>query len=205
LSDSIPDLPFLLSPEPEPEVEDREELFTETFWRKTYRRAYAMVRHHQDAEDLAQEACLKLWKETTLGRSFEVVSAWIFVVMRNAMVGQFRKNRPDLRVPLIKLAPHTRDEQEMDGAVDIPDTAAPTSLDRLIAMEQLDEDARLAESVVAALQGLSEIERNCVVMVAYGFSMPQIAKTLKLDYSSARRITRQATEKIRSKIGMRTR
>jgi RNA polymerase sigma factor (sigma-70 family) len=200
MPDSIPDAPLLLSPEAERVSENHEELFTESFWKRTYRRAYAMVRHREDAEDIAQEACLKLLKETQLGRSIEVVGAWLFVVMRNATVQQFRSNRPDLRLPLISLIPHAHAEDEEGGPIDIPDSASPSSLERLESAEQADENSVLAKQIIEAIESLSPLERRCIVMTAYGFSMTLIAKTLKLQYSFARRNTRQATEKIRSKV-----
>jgi RNA polymerase sigma factor (sigma-70 family) len=198
LSDSVPDSQILRPRALETEGDEKDALFTETFVKGIYRRAYAIVRHREDAEDIAQEACLQLWKESRVGRRFEFLTAWMNTVMRNASFGQFRKTRPDLHIPLMVSDRITSDEEDSRG-FDIPDSS-PLVLDEIIEANRLEEEEELLDHVVLVLSDLPEIERDCVMMCARGYSFVQIAKALDLDYRSAIKITRQAISKIRSKV-----
>jgi RNA polymerase sigma factor (sigma-70 family) len=198
LSDSVPDSQILRPRALDTEDEEKDALFTETFVKGVYRRAYAIVRHREDAEDIAQEACLQLWKESKVGRRFEFLTAWMNAVMRNASFGQFRKTRPDLHIPLIVSDRITLDEED-SRVFDTPDPS-PLVLDEIIDANRLEEQEKLLDHVVLVLSDLPEIERDCVMMCARGYSFVQIAKALGLDYRSAIKITRQAIDKIQARV-----
>jgi RNA polymerase sigma factor (sigma-70 family) len=198
LSDFVPDSQAVRPQALEAEIHEKEALFTEAFLKGIYRRAYAVVRHREDAEDIAQEACLQLWKESKLGRRFEFLTAWMNTVMRNAAFGQFRKTRPDLHIPLMAPDRFTSDEEDA-RIFDIPDPA-PLVLDEIIEAKRLEGEERLLHHVVLVLSDLPEIERDCVMMCARGYSFVQIAKALDLDYRATIRITRQVISEIRAKV-----
>jgi RNA polymerase sigma factor (sigma-70 family) len=198
LSDFVPDSQAARPQALEDEIHEKEALFTEAFLKGIYRRAYAVVRHREDAEDIAQEACLQLWKESKLGRRFEFLTAWMNTVMRNAAFGQFRKTRPDLHIPLMVPDRLTLDEEDA-RIFDIPDPA-PLVLDEIIEANRLEGEERLLHHVVLVLSDLPEIERDCVMMCARGYSFVQIAKALDLDYRAAIRITRKVISEIRAKV-----
>jgi RNA polymerase sigma factor (sigma-70 family) len=198
LSDSVPDSQILRPRSLEAESDEKDAVFTETFVKGIYRKAYAIVRHREDAEDIAQEACLQLWKESKIGRRFEFLTAWMNTVMRNASFAQFRKTRPDLHIPLIS-SDRIDSEKEDARIFDIHD-ASPLALDKIIEANRVEEEEKLLDHVVLVLSDLPEIERDCVMMCARGYSFAQIAKALELDYRSAIKITRQAIIKIRAKV-----
>lgn len=198
MSDSVPDSQILRPRALDTEDEEKDALFTETFVKGIYRKAYAIVRNREDAEDIAQEACLQLWKESKVGRRFEFLTAWMNTVMRNASFGQFRKTRPDLHIPLVVSNRITLDEED-SRVFDIPDPS-PLVLDEIIDANRLEEEENLLDHVVLVLSDLPEVERDCVMMCARGYSFVQIAKALDLDYRSAIKITRQAISKIRAKV-----
>jgi RNA polymerase sigma factor (sigma-70 family) len=175
-----------------------EVLFTDGFLASVYRRAYALVGHREDAEDVAQEACLQLWKESRLGRHFEFLAAWMNTVMRNALFAQFRKTRPDRQLSFAAHGDPFHEEAE-GGLRDLPDPA-PSALDAILAEEKRERDARLVDRVVRALAELPEGERNCVMMCARGYTFVQIAKALDLDYRTTIRMTRTVIAKIRAGI-----
>jgi RNA polymerase sigma factor (sigma-70 family) len=193
-SDSSP----LRSMSVETEADKNEALFTEAFWKTLYRRAHAFVRYREDAEDLAQEAFLQLWKESKLGRRFEFLAAWLNTVLQNAAFGRIRKSRPDLHISFQSCSSYGADD-ENGGIVDLPDPA-PSALDALIESDKREEQARLLSQVVLALQDMPEIERDCVMMCARGYSFVQIAKVLDLDYRVTIKTTRRAIAAIRARV-----
>lgn len=193
MSDILPDNRALRPSRFETQSTESESLFTQSFLKELYRRARSIVGRHEDAEDIAQEACLQLWKASSLGRHFEFLTAWTNTVMRNTLFGQFRKSRPDLHVSLI--SDTLRGKQDA-GAFDISDTAD-SALDAIIEAEREQEQARLLQLVIQALGNLPPMERDCVMMCARGYSFVQISKALDLDYRAAIRITRRVIAKIR--------
>ena len=198
MSDSASGSQILRPRSLEAESDEKDAIFTETFVKGIYRKAYAIVRHREDAEDIAQEACLHLWKESKIGRRFEFLTAWMNTVMRNASFAQFRKTRPDLHIPLIASDRINSDEEDA-RVFDIHDSS-PLALDEIIEANRVEEEEKLLDHVVLVLSDLPEIERDCVMMCARGYSFAQIAKALELDYRSAIKITRQAIIKIRAKV-----
>ena len=199
MSNLLPDGHALRSQALEIESNEDETLFTETFLKGIYRRAYAVVKHREDAEDIAQEACLQLWKESKLGRRFEFLAAWMNTVMRNAAFGQFRKTRPDIHIPFSSSTDRFTSDEEDSSIFDIPDPA-PLVLDEIIEANRIEDEERLLHHVVLVLRDLPEIERDCVMMCARGYSFAQIAKALDLDYRAAIKITRQVISEIRAKV-----
>jgi RNA polymerase sigma factor (sigma-70 family) len=193
LSDILPDSRALRSCGFETQSIESESLFTQSFLKELYRRAWSIVGRHEDAEDIAQEACLQLWKASRLGRRFEFLTAWTNTVMRNAFFGQFRKSRPDLHVSLVFDTPLGKQDADTFEISDPADSA----LDAIIEAEREQEQARLLQLVIRALGNLPPIERDCVMMCARGYSFVQISKALDLDYRAAIRITRKVIAKIR--------
>lgn len=196
MSDILPDSRALRSSGFEKQSIEDESLFTENFLRELYRRARNIVGRHEDAEDIAQETCLQLWKASRLGRHFEFVAAWTNTVMRNAFFGQFRKSRPDLHVSLI--SDGLPGKQDSD-TFDISDSAE-SALDVIIEAEREEEQARLLQLVIRALGNLPPLERDCVMMCARGYSFVQISKALDMDYRTAIRITRRVIAEIRVEV-----
>lgn len=196
LSDILPDGRALRSSGFETQSTESESLFTQSFLKDLYRRAQSIVGRHEDAEDIAQEACLQLWKASRLGRRFEFLTAWTNTVMRNALFGQFRKSRPDLHVSLVSDSPQGKQDADTMDISDPVDSV----LDAIIEAEKEQEEARLLQLVIRAVGNLPPIERDCVMMCARGYSFVQISKVLDLDYRAAIRVTRKVIAKVRVEI-----
>jgi RNA polymerase sigma factor (sigma-70 family) len=178
------------------EKEICEDPFSETAWKTLYRRAYAFVRHRENAEDLAQETCLQLWNELKSGRRFEFLGAWLNTVLRNAMLGQIRKSRPGSCIPIQASSESVEEGNNVSG-IDLADPS-PSALEILIESDRAQEESRLLCKVVLVLKDLPENERECIIMTARGCSFVQIAKVLNVDYRTAIKMTRRAVAKIRS-------
>jgi RNA polymerase sigma factor (sigma-70 family) len=196
LSDVLPDSHTLRSSGVDTRSLEEEPLFTEGFLKGLYRRACSIAGHHEDAEDIAQEACLQLWKASRLGKRFEFLAAWTNTVMRNALFGQFRKTRPDLHVSLASDGLPGKDDSD---TFDLSDPAH-SVVDVMIEAEKEEEQSRLLQLVVQALGNLPRLERDCVMMCARGYSFIQISKALDLDYRAAIRITRRVIADIRVEV-----
>lgn len=74
------------------------------------------VRDHAAAEDILQEAFLKIHRHLPTLRSDQKVEAWIWRIVRNAIADHFRRDRPSDRLP---------DDVELpvEPAADPPDLA----------------------------------------------------------------------------------
>jgi len=74
------------------------------------------VRDHAAAEDILQEAFLKIHRRLPTLRSDQKVEAWIWRIVRNAVTDHFRRDRPNDRLP---------DEVELaaEPDADLPDLA----------------------------------------------------------------------------------
>jgi RNA polymerase sigma factor (sigma-70 family) len=195
LPEVVPDSQPLWTLDVRTETDTHDGLFTETLWKTLYRRAYAFVRHRENAEDLAQETCLKLWRELKSGRRFEFLGAWLNTVLRHAMLRQGSGSRPALFIPLQVQG----EAGSTESSIDVPDPS-PSVLDALMESDRAQEESRLLCQVVLVLKEMPENERDCIILSARGYSFVQIAKALNVDYRTAIKMTGRAVATIRSKV-----
>ncbi|QZE15673.1 RNA polymerase sigma factor [Halosquirtibacter laminarini] len=57
-----------------------------------YNFALKLTRSHQKTQDLIQETYFKAWKSRTLYKPQTKFKAWIFTIMRNSFINNYRKN-----------------------------------------------------------------------------------------------------------------
>ena len=69
------------------------ELLLRRFQGKVFRLAMSYVRSAADAEDLAQEVLVRLWKALPLYDGRASFSTWIYAIARNACLSELRKRR----------------------------------------------------------------------------------------------------------------
>jgi RNA polymerase sigma factor (sigma-70 family) len=159
-------------------------------WKRTYRHAQTVANNPVDAEDIAQEAFLRLHKAVESGRKIDSFVAWMKGVVRNVAVDHFRKTRPDLHVGV-----DTTDwgnHGQTNRLVEFADPA-PSIEERLT-----DEDLVLESFRVLAK--LPERDRECIMMYARGCTFVQIANALGMQYEVAIKTTRKALVKTRRRI-----
>lgn len=137
--------------------------------------AYALTRDADVADDLVQEAFLRLIKEHAAGREPENVTAWLFRVCANLATSRGRRGAVARRF----LERRPADETEVAAEVAI--------------LRQ-----ETSEALVAALAILSDEARTAVVMAAQGFSGREIAEVLGRTETSTRTLMFRARERLRT-------
>jgi len=106
-----------------------------------FRFSRRMLRSEQDAEDVAQETFLRLWKTADRFEGRSALRTWLFRVAHNLCIDQLRRRR----------------EVALDESHDAP-TSQPGPL-RLIAQRER------AESVRRAIEALPERQRAAITLV----------------------------------------
>lgn len=121
--------------------------------------AYRMLGDRAEAEDVAQEAMLRLWKVAPDWRQGEAkVTTWLYRVVANLATDRLRKGRRMSGTDIAELP-----ERADDGA------SAP---------EQMQEDARV-KALQTALSDLPERQRDAVVLRHIeGLGNPEIAEIM---------------------------
>jgi RNA polymerase sigma-70 factor (ECF subfamily) len=123
-----------------------------------YRLVWRMTNGAADAEDVAQEAFLKLWRNPAQVREAAALKGWLMRVAANAVIDRSRKPRAAVLDEVPEVAdPQARPDAPLDRA------EAARRVDRCIA--GLPERQRLALSLVY-FEGLSNIEAAAVLEVS---------------------------------------
>ena len=60
-----------------------------------YTLAYKMMRNHEEAEELAQDAFVKAYQSLKSFRGSSKFSTWLYKITYNSAISRLRKNRPD--------------------------------------------------------------------------------------------------------------
>lgn len=105
--------------------------------------AWRMLGDAQEAEDVAQEAFLRLWRQAGKWRAEARVGTWLHRVAHNLCIDRLRQRRGD-----------TGEEPP-----DLPDPGAGPAGDR--------QRAQVAKAVEAALRRLPERQRAAIALVHY--------------------------------------
>ena len=145
---------------------------------RVFAHATRLLRDHAEAEDVAQEAMLKLWKIAPDWREGEAkLSTWLYRVTANACTDRLRKKR---NVGL-EAAP-----EQIDGA--------PSAEAGLIASDRQRDLHR-------AMQDLPERQRNALVLRHFEeLSNPEIASALETSVEAVESLLARARRALASKL-----
>jgi RNA polymerase sigma factor (sigma-70 family) len=148
-----------------------------------FRRAFALVQDHSAAEDLLQEAFLRLVWEVRQGGPIRSAIQWTHKVLRNIAL-----NHIDHR--------HVVSNVILEG-VDLESFGSthpsPSAEQSLISQER-------REALQAALARLGSRERKCLLLFAEGSSYQQIAKKQQISYGTAVALIRRGLRRIRKEM-----
>ena len=134
-----------------------------------YRFAAALLRHHQDAEDVVQETFLKLLHHLAAGGSMETVHGWLFTVAANALRDRLRRRS--------RWVPWGPDHEQRVGAPRLHD-----------------EDGRVT-ILRDALQQLPARDRLLLALRAQGLSYRDIAAAADIRVTSVGRLLARAVDR----------
>ena len=139
--------------------------------------ARSFVREDAAAEDLAQEAFLRLAHEVRAGRTPDNVAAWLFRVTANLATSRARR-----------AAVAARFADSLDRPEAEPDPEAMTL------------DLERYQALRAALDELGPTDRTAVLMAAHGYRGPEIAARLGRTQLATRTLLCRARGRLRARL-----
>lgn len=160
----------------------------ERYLAPVYNFALGLTGKKEDAEDIAQEALFKAWKNLKrfkIGASFKT---WLFSIARNTMIDYARKKKPALFTELA----HPDAHEEFEHG--LADSASNAEIDFDTAIE--------SESLYAALEMLSPPYRE-VLLLHYkeDLSLKEISDILKIPLNTVKSRDRRALQALRAALG----
>jgi RNA polymerase sigma-70 factor (ECF subfamily) len=149
-----------------------------------YRYLHSAGASAADAEDIAQESLIRLYRQLHQGAQIREVRPWVFHVARNLLIDEKRKwNR---RVSLqTDWQTQSRVEGRADPALNPEERAAQRQrLDRLY----------------ASVEELTELQRECLSLRAEGLRYREIASILDLSLSTVSDAVHRAVLNLRRRL-----
>jgi RNA polymerase sigma-70 factor (ECF subfamily) len=148
----------------------------EALWERYCRRLLAFIRrrvsNEADAEDILQEAFMRIHRSLCCSEDWNKPESWIYQIVRNLIVDYYRRRRETVEIP--------------------EDLAAEAEL------EVEDTQAQLALSLRETIEALPERYRQALILTEYeGLSQKEAAERLGLSLSGAKSRIQRARLKLR--------
>jgi RNA polymerase sigma factor (sigma-70 family) len=155
-------------------------------WRgPLYRYFLRQCGHAGEADELFQDVFIKVIGATASYQPTARFSTWLFHIAHNRLVDHWRKRG---REPLDHLAVDA-DGEDCEAEVPAPESAIP---ERQVARKQL------AEALVAAVEGLPEVQREAFLLAEEGgMTLEEIASVTQAGRETVKSRLRYATAKLR--------
>lgn len=155
------------------------------YWSRVFGKFVRQVGDRQEAEDLAQEVFLRLYRSRKRYRPRARLSTWVFFIARNVGRNALRRRR---RKHLTPLGLPT-DADDLPGLPPLADDSAAPS--RPV------ERAELARVVRGAVAGLNGRQRRAVELQFQDRSYRQIASALAMSPKAAKSLLYRARNELR--------
>ena len=137
-----------------------------------------ITRNRDLAEDAVQDALLSAWNKRQQFDHSARLDTWIHRIAINAALQLLRKSRPGVFEPL---------QDEVEDRADMPEHAL--------------SEVELGNSLAAALQGLSEMERVCFVLKHLEqWRLKEIADELDTNTGAVKQAVFRAVRKLRVRM-----
>jgi len=118
------------------------ELLLQRYQNKIMRLAYSMIGNSSQAEDAAQDVCVRIWRALPAFRGESSISTWVYAITRNTCLTAIAAmKRTSERSPLSSGDPNL---QQLAENVPAPEPKANSGPDLSYAMQQLPENYRHA-------------------------------------------------------------
>ena len=143
-----------------------------------------------EAQDLAQQVFVRVYRAAGSDRATAQFKTWIFTIVRNLV---FNEHRRRSRATLISLSPPENEQGHSGsaGGTDLPDTANKTPGENMLQAEML---RKIDEAILA----LPDQQRLAIVLRRYDeFSYEQIAEILKTSVPATKSLLFRARETLR--------
>jgi RNA polymerase sigma-70 factor (ECF subfamily) len=154
----------------------------ERHWESIVRHAARLVRDRAHAEDLAQEAFVRLWRAGRAGRWPDRPERWLSTVVTNLAISGFRQRSTATRRTL-DLA---RQEAARHSFAEDPSEAATNR-----------EDVAMA---VRAMDDLTTDSRDAVVLAGAGYSAREIGDRIGRSPGAVRVLVSRGRQRIRTAV-----
>lgn len=148
---------------------------------KLFGHAFRVLGDRAEAEDVVQDAMIKLWKIAPDWRQGEAqVSTWAYRVVANLCTDRIRRRK-------------TRNQVDIDAV-------AEPEADMMSAVEQMTETAR-ADALQSALATLPDRQRQAVVLRHLeGFANPEIADILGIGVEAVESLTARGKRTLKAAL-----
>lgn len=157
--------------------------FVRRYQRRIFGLAMSMVGDAALAEDIAQEAFLRVWRHAgVFDRRRASVATWVLTITRNLAVDALRLRRPIVTDPALLLQAHLVDR-------------SPHPEEQVVGS---DTRARLV-GALAALPG--EQSRALVLAVVYGYTADEVSRAEGIPLGTAKTRIRRGLQRLRAASG----
>lgn len=154
---------------------------------------YRMVRDSTAAEDLAQDAFIKVLNHLDKYRPEFKFSSWLFKIANNVAIDHLRRRQLD--TVSMDGSPHAMTAAEVEATrFDVEDTSSENALDELASRE-------LGSAIEQAIGKLRPEYRNCIMLRhVEGRSYEEIAATLDLPLGTVKTYIHRARHQLRDAL-----
>jgi RNA polymerase sigma-70 factor, ECF subfamily len=163
------------------------------YWTRVFGRFYRQLGDRQEAEDLAQDVFLRLYRGRARYRPTARFTTWLYHIAQNVARNALRTKRRKPCVPLGPLTQPAGDEQFCDrvlcnGAAEAPERPA--------------ERAELAVAVRAAMARLAARQRTALELQFRDCSYSEIAAELAMTPKAAKSLLYRARNQLRESLSV---
>jgi len=160
--------------------------------RPVFSLVYRMVRDRELAEDLAQDAFVKVLNHIDKYSPEFKFSSWLFKIANNVAIDHLRRRRLD--TISIDGSPHA------SSASDVEATTIELSVDQESALDEL-ESKELGTAIERAIAALRPVYRACIMLRhVEGRSYEEIAATLDLPLGTVKTYIHRARHELRKAL-----
>ena len=145
-----------------------------------------MLGSHSDAEDIAQQVFLRVWKNATRYQPQAKFTTWLLKITRNLVFNELRRRS---RHPQVSLQPTPEEEER------------PLKDEQAVAPDASLLQEELQQAVDAAISQLPETQRMAVILRRYEeLSYEEIAETLDQSVSAVKSLLFRARSELRESL-----
>ena len=153
-------------------------ILVERYMKHAYNTAYSMVRNHEDAEDIAQEAFVRIYRSIDAFRGESEFGTWLYRITVNASLDRIKQRKG-------------RDEREVRNADHLADAMVSHSA-------RPDENADVSGHIERALHELPTLQRAVVILRHLnGLSTRQVGNILQCSEGTVKTHLHRGLKKMR--------